>query len=115
MYLSPATTQKLRISRQFLTSKTWQMHFGSKEGLHEKLILHPNGKVYETDNRTEVTSLSRWEFNEEEQWVYVELHPDPRTKWNCSLTTVFVNDNPDFYPDVTLLGDYYGIVPDSEY
>lgn len=82
---------------------------GGEYGLHSEVILNSNGKLYEKDNKTELASFSRWEFNEEEQWVFLELHPDPQAKFNCSLNTVFINDNPDFYPDVTLIGDFYGL------
>ena len=92
-----------------MTSKVWTAHIGGRYGLHSEVILNSNGKVYETDNKTELTSSSRWEFNEEEQWIFIQLHPDPQTTLNCSVPTVFVNNNPDFYPDVTLLGDYFGI------
>ena len=111
--ISRANIKKFTINQQFLLSKRWTVHLGSNEGLHSELTLNPNGKIFNKDNKTELVPPGIWSFSEEEQWVYLEFHPDPTTNWTCSLNTVFVSENADIYPDVTVFGDFWGYKKDG--
>lgn len=96
--ISTSLQARFQINSVFLTTHLWTFSVNDSDDIHEDVILNPNGKVYTSDNRTQYLGAN-WSFNEKKQLIQIQ-----RSGGSCTMNAVVINQNPTFYPDVSVIG-----------
>lgn len=94
---------RFKINKVFLTTNRWTYNIDDDSGVHQDIVLNPNGKVYNSDNRTEFQGGASWYFNDQQQWVKIY-----RSSGVCIMNAITVNQNPTYFPDVSIIGIEFG-------
>lgn len=56
---------RFKLNYIMLTTNRWTYNIDDDSGVHEDIVLNPNGKVYKNDNRTEFQGGASWYFNDQ--------------------------------------------------
>lgn len=87
---------RFQLNSRFMTTNLWT--YIVDVNIRQDVIFDLNGKVYNSDNKTQFQDAT-WTFDEQKQKVEIS-----RLSGTCRMNTVFISQNPTFYPDVTIIG-----------
>ena len=100
LYLTSLSFQaRFQLTDRFLTTNRWTLSITDFPIIHEDVYLDSNGVIYRSDNRTQFQGAS-WNFDERTQFLQIHRNQEG----SCLMNTIVINQNPTYYPDVTIFG-----------
>ena len=103
LYLTSLSFQaRFQLTDRFLTTNRWTLSITDFPIIHEDVYLDSNGVIYRSDNRTQFQGAS-WNFDERTQFLQIHRNQEG----SCLMNTIVINQNPTYYPDVSIFGVGY--------